>query len=530
MKNITIVSPSTLIPRLLAFLCLCGWVGAQGATRFLEFARLPHPADKITTQAFAVGDLDGDGDQDVLVGKGSVGRPSLLIGDGRGHFSDESVKRIPKDAGAITYAVVLGDVDGDGDLDAFVGQLGTYSKSPDRLLINDGKGYFKDLGTSNLPKSGWGSQVVTESAHFADLDGDGDLDLCFVNNGGSFGPLPIYWNDGKGKFSFIPGRVPTLSILGFGLTVGDIDGDKDVDLVYGSMWDGVRVLINDGKGKFRDDTKARLKRTGDPEALPVLVDVDGDGDQDLVVGKLWPSLDKKPAQTLLYLNTGKGFFKEVTSTHMPKDDDLTTAVYARDFDLDGDPDILVVNQTVKSPGTKFYANNGMGVFKDQTAAFLPVSSKFPGGVLSDSIAAGIGDFDGDGDLDFIAGKLGLPSPKGPINDVLVWNTTRHLYAPSSQLGQYALEVWGEPGRFAFLFVGLKQKRLAVQGLGVLELDLGQALLWPGVLVLPQTRKSRWTMPLPIWMKGKKLYTQAFLYDIKQPARSHLTNAFEDLIH
>ena len=513
----------------LMLLAMGGTTFAQGSTRFSEFVRLPHPVDKVTTMAFCIGDLDGDGDADVLVGKGAVGRPSILIGDGRGGFKDESVQRIPLDAGAIAYAVALGDVDADGDLDAFVGQLGRFSNAPDRLLINDGKGYFKDLGATHLPKGGWGSQLATESAHFVDLDGDGDLDLCFVNDSGGLGPLPIYWNDGKGRFSFAWGHVPTLPHLGYGLAVGDIDGDKDIDLVYGTMFNGIRVLVNDGQRKFLDQTAARIPRTGSQEALPVLGDVDGDGDLDLIVGTLWGYKGTKLGQTVLYLNDGKGVFKEVTATQMPIDDDYTTNLYLRDFDLDGDQDLLIVNQTVKAPGTKFYANDGKGFFTDRTAIFLPQTTQFPGGTLSDCVAIGIGDLDGDGDLDLIAGKMGLPSPNGPINDVLVWNTTRHLYAPSSSAATYALDVWGEPGQLALLFVALKPRRLALPGLGVLELDLGQTLQWPGVQVLPQSRQSRWNLALPNWMKGRKLYSQAFLYDSKQPARSRLTNAFEDLI-
>ena len=451
-------------------------------------------------------------------------RTRILMGDGRGHFLEESVKRLPFEKDPVTNAIAVGDVDGDGDLDAFVANFGRFSNEPDRLLINDGKGKFVDRGAQRLPQiRGGRSQIVSDTAHFADLDGDGDLDLVYINDVGGLGPLVIYWNDGKGKFSFAFGHVPALPALGWGLEVGDIDGDKDLDLIYGGWVGGIHVLVNDGKGKFTDGSKTRISRTGWLESIPVLGDVDGDGDLDLVVGKQGVSPDKRPGQTALYLNDGKGVFTEVTSSRLPKDDEDTTALYVRDLDLDGDADILVVNQAFAGQKTRFYANDGKGKFTDRTTAMLPA------GTLTDCANIGIGDFDGDGDLDLIAAPLGRAPATRPINDILVWNLTRHLYAPSASGAAYALDVWGEPGQYALLFVGLKTKRLLLSGFGVLELDLTQSLLWPGGLWIPKTRKSRWVLPLPAWMKGKKLYSQALLYDPKQPTRSHLTNAFEDLI-
>ncbi|RLB45502.1 MAG: hypothetical protein DRI90_28380, partial [Deltaproteobacteria bacterium] len=463
---------------------MLGSLASQASTRWTELPRLSHPKDQAATYSFAAGDLDGDGDQDFLVGKASGNsRMSLLINDGRGHLVDESAKRLPFEKTPQTVAIAIGDVDGDGDLDAFVGQETQYSKEPCRLLINDGKGFFVDRGAQQLPTV-WGTHLETESARFADLDRDGDLDLCYVNGSGGLGPVVIYWNDGKGRFSFAYGHVPPLPDQGVGLAVGDIDGDKDIDLVYGTLRLGFHVLVNNGKKLFSDETKKRVSRIGWYQAFPELADVDGDGDLDLIVAMLIPDfINKKPAQTALYLNDGKGFFKEVTATQMPKDDDFTTNLYVRDFDADGDQDILVVNMTIQVPGTKFYANDGRGFFTDRSKEFLPV------GKLSDGLTAGIADLDGDGDLDLIGGKMGLPSPNGPVQDVLVWNTTRHLYAPGQAGTQYPIDVWGPPGQYAFLWVGLGARRVQLPGLGVLELDLSQALLWPQALLLPKSRKA-----------------------------------------
>jgi len=121
------------------------------------------------SQDVALGDLDGDGDLDAFV-VNSNGHNTVWLNDGRGHFGDSGQML----GYSIGHAIDLGDVDGDGDLDAFVGNNGA-----NEVWLNDGgaqggtPGNFTDSGQT-LGNSY--ARVVS----LADLDGDSDLDAFVV--------------------------------------------------------------------------------------------------------------------------------------------------------------------------------------------------------------------------------------------------------------------------------------------------------------------------------------------------------------
>src|SRR5262245_52991049 len=146
---------------------------------------------------------------------------------------------IPWDADP-SAAVALGDADGDGDLDVLVGNYGT----PDRLYRNDGSGVLTSaLGA--LPA------IVnnTRALGFGDLDGDGDLDLLIGNDGIQdrlyLGNGAGAFVDATSQFPSFPGPDSTR-----GIALGDVDGDGDLDAIFANWLDPTRFYRHNGLGTF----------------------------------------------------------------------------------------------------------------------------------------------------------------------------------------------------------------------------------------------------------------------------------------
>ena len=238
---------------------------------------LPNHTD--TTVALAFGDVDGDGDLDLFVA--NAGQNRLYLNDGAGVFSDATTQ-LPATAQGNSYAVALGDVDGDGDLDALVGN---FWFEQNQLFENDGSGTFLDV-SGRLPVD----TDPTLAVALGDVDGDGDLD-AFTGNGFDGSPVPnrLYLNDGAGNFSDATSRLPQLHDSTTVIALGDLDADGDLDAFVGNgngdlggtRWQS-RLYLNDGAGNFSDGTSRLPQVLGDITAV-ALGDVDGDGDLDALI-------------------------------------------------------------------------------------------------------------------------------------------------------------------------------------------------------------------------------------------------------
>jgi hypothetical protein len=277
-------------------------------------------------------------------------------------------------------AVDLGDLDGDGAIDAVVA---TFTETV--VLLNEGVGTF--VATPATLPGGF--------VRLADVDGDLDADVILWGNPGS-----IQINDGSGNFSPSPGTLPgPLTNLS---DVGDVDGDSDVDLWFRSL--GSTVLwLNDGSGNFAD-ASSQVPATTELETVS-LGDVDGDGDLDALLVRAGGSSSvpfdcTAPPFATLFLNDGNGVFSDA-SRQLAVGTESIVVGSLRDADGDGDLDALVTLETCVVPGSgdgptrtsRVFLNDGNGTFTERVGALPP-------DVLFDR-PHDVGDADGDGDPDLL---------------------------------------------------------------------------------------------------------------------------------
>ncbi len=239
----------------------------------------------------ALGDLDGDSDADAFV-TGDTNR--VLMNDGAGGFSDTG--QILGDVGA--ESIALEDLDGDGDPDAFVAYWGHPRGQPNRVWLNDGAGQFTDTGQQL-------GVAASSDVVLADVDGDGDLDAFVANQADStHHPLPntVWLNQGRAGFTHSGQAIG--NACSYAVPLGDLDGDGDLDAFVANSSHARlsepanKVWLGDGAGGFSDSGQV----LGDVYSLSAaLGDLDGDGDLDAYVGNYRDS-DR------VWLNDGTGMF------------------------------------------------------------------------------------------------------------------------------------------------------------------------------------------------------------------------------
>lgn len=262
--------------------------GATGLTN--ATARLPSLTDY--SHSAAAGDIDGDGDLDLYVGNyngGTEEAPYFLINDGAANFT-LSRAGLPADLVAGQYnspASLLFDADGDGDLDLLLTPNETQSQTA-RLLKNDGKGAFTALSSFAMPKTGTTESVIDAKA--ADINGDGKLDLVLTTVVDLFKPgtTQVWINDGQGGFANETAkRLPVQATEDWYTRTQliDINGDGYVDLLASNSHKQA-VFLNDGAGRFVQLPEGWLN-ISQYDRLQA-ADVNGDGRMDVIAWRgLW---------------------------------------------------------------------------------------------------------------------------------------------------------------------------------------------------------------------------------------------------
>jgi hypothetical protein len=293
-----------------------------------------------------------------------------------------------------TRALLASDLDGDGDLDVLVGN---YAQA-NQLLENRGDGVFESVPADVLTTP----LENTYGATSGDIDGDGDLDLALANGGGANNSL--FRNNGPpgapwaGRFTDLsPDPVTQDGGVSHQALFVDVDGDGDQDLLFANKDVANFLYRNNGFGSFTGDTLGAVVTDSAHSRGAASGDLDGDGDQDLVFA------NSNDESNFVYINQGgfqgglEGDFSALAADPSVTPTDKSYGVDLADWDNDGDLDMFVSNR--KDQNNALFQNDGSGSFSLAAGAAPTLDT-------GDSFSGTFGDADGDGDVDlFVANRL-----------------------------------------------------------------------------------------------------------------------------
>ena len=383
-----------------------------------------------------------------------------------GFIEDNIIRVLPREG-------IIADFNGDGKNDYFSACTGQdsfpFPGEQNILMLSTEYGTLKDVSNTHLPLQ----DDFSHGVGAADIDGDGDLDIFIVNNGGN-GLFDSYFliNDGTGMFTKddSPSRISQSLIKFQGITSGtnayystarlfDMNGDTFPDLLLATISQDnhedfteyyySRIVYNDGNGSFFSNNVVEFPPGGFGEQTITTdidpIDINNDGKIDLIlsqtstIGWLWSGQYHQ-----VLINDGSGNFQDETANRIPYQnfknvDCMPNQTFLTDINSDGFLDIvintgseLVSGNNIISP-TIIYINNGDGTF-------LPLPNE--------NICSEVGcgntlvpiDFDKDGDIDLI----GLNNKSTGVDVVLFENETFTTSNPATWYYDSDNDGYGDP--------------------------------------------------------------------------------------
>ncbi|MCA9759084.1 MAG: VCBS repeat-containing protein, partial [Candidatus Eisenbacteria bacterium] len=366
-------------------------------------ATYPLTSFTLGTSIFTVGDVTGDGWDDVFVSYGGQSGIALAQNDGSGGFLPAI--RYPA---ANPSDIRLGDVDGDSDLDAIV----TNQSACVSVHLNRGGGDF------SIPPVHPAGYLGNRNMDAGDIDGDGDDDIVVIGGLGGYGGwIEVVRNNGDGTLA-PPVTYPTGQV-GRRVRLVDLNGDKSLDLVWADDPDAppynFKTMLNDNQGNFGtvNDWAVGTGGTWDLAAL----DIDNDNDVDILLAEL---LYGGNFEKFVYIrkNNHDGTF---AAPYLVEGDGTgIRGITGADFDGNGTLDLALTTAL----GIDILRGNGNGTY--QPAELI---TGVPEGL--DNIRAA--DLDGDGVFDLAAqGGSG-----GPLRVLL--GRGDGTFEPAREYGTQALQ-------------------------------------------------------------------------------------------
>jgi len=334
--------------------------------------------------ALAVGDVDGDGTDDLFLSVWSPAQKKSVVHlfRVRGGFARDATGAsgisLPEGATFATFA----DYDNDGWLDLFA--IGGDGRG--HLLHNRGNGTFEDVTS----KAGVGDVHGARKGVFVDLDHDGDLDLLLIGKG----QRTVYRNNLDGTFT---DATAAFGLAGVGdmrdVAFADFDGDGRIDVVVANA-DGPDALLHNGGAQRFGDVAAASGLTSSRSGAVAVGDYNNDGYLDLFFA------GANDGDAALWLNNGNGTFRRDARSAATlgglRGLEGAAATFV-DYDNDGWLDLLVVGTPTggKGAGVYLFRNDGTGKFIDRSS-LIPTALRAQGGS-----AVAIADIEDDGDEDLL---------------------------------------------------------------------------------------------------------------------------------